>query len=269
MLELNDIYAGDCVDVMKDIPDGYIDLTITSPPYDNLRSYNGYVFDFESIAKQLYRVTKEGGVVVWVVGDATINGSETGTSFRQALRFMDIGFRLHDTMIYEKSGFPFPSTNRYCQAFEYMFVLSHGKPKTSNLITDKKNRYSGESVARKHGSRNRDGKVVSNQAYKKDKKRRIKDKGIRINIWRIINSSSKGDKSALEHPATFPEALATDHILSWSNPDDIILDPMCGSGTTCKMAKEYGRNFIGIDISEKYVKLAKKRVQNARIPLFV
>ena len=259
-MEKNKIYQGDCLELMKQIEDTSVDLVVTSPPYDNLRDYKGYVFNFEAIAKELYRVTKEGGVVVWVVGDATINGSETGTSFKQALYFKKIGFNLHDTMIYEKTGFPFPMSNRYYQSFEYMFVFSKGKPKTTNLIKDRKNTYAGQKVAREHGLRMANGNVIENSANKIDKDREIKEYGVRFNIWRIIKSSSKGDKIALKHPASFPEQLAKDHIKSWTNEGDLVLDPMCGSGTTCKMALLNNRDFIGIDISEDYCRIAKERL---------
>lgn len=257
---INTVIHGDCLDVLKKFEDGCIDLTVTSPPYDNLRVYNGYTFDFEGIAKELFRVTKQGGVVVWVVGDATIKGSETGTSFKQALYFKEIGFNLHDTMIYEKSGFPFPMKNRYYQSFEYMFVFSKGTPKTTNLLSDRKNIYAGGKVARNKGLRSKNGEVVENSANRLDKNRVIKDFGVRFNIWKITSSSSKGDKIALKHPATFPEQLAEDHILSWSNEGDIILDPMAGSGTTLKMAKKNNRNYIGIEISQEYIDIINKRL---------
>jgi DNA modification methylase len=131
---VNKIICGDCLEVMKKIPDGSVDLVLTSPPYDNLRTYNGYNFDFEGIAKELHRVTKDGGVIVWVVGDATIKGSETGTSFKQALYFKEIGFNLHDTMIYHKNNYPPLTHNRYEQCFEYMFVFSKRYLKSFNPI---------------------------------------------------------------------------------------------------------------------------------------
>ena len=256
-LPINQIICGDCVEVMKSWPDECIDLTVTSPPYDNLRDYRGYTFDFESIARELYRVTKPGGVVVWVVGDATINGSETGTSFRQALYFKDVcGFNLHDTMIYQKDTCSFPETNRYYPSFEYMFVFSKGTPKTVNLIRDRKNLYSGDTV---HGSyRQKDGTL------KKRRKGKIIQKlGVRFNIWEYSTGKYHytRDEIAFQHPAIFPEQLAADHIISWSNPGDIVLDPMCGSGTTCKMALKLGRRFIGIDIAEEYCEIARKRVE--------
>jgi site-specific DNA-methyltransferase (adenine-specific) len=250
---------GDCLAVMKTLEDNSIDLTVTSPPYDNLRTYKGYTFDFEGIAKELYRVTKEGGIVVWVVGDATIKGSETGTSFKQALYFKEIGFNLHDTMIYQKNSYPFPPVNRYYQQFEYMFVLSKGKPKTYNIqrqenIWKQKNKHSST-------QRNSDG-TTSNLKYETGKDTRKMD-----NVWKIDTGYMRGtkDKIAFKHPATFPDLLSERHILSWSNEGDIVLDPMCGSGTTLKMAKKNNRNFIGIDCSEEYCKIAQARIGDIEI----
>ena len=259
-LPINQIICGDCVEVMRRWPDECIDLTVTSPPYDNLRDYRGYTFDFENIAKELYRITKPGGVVVWVVADATINGSETGASFRQALYFMECGFNLHDTMIYLKNGASFPAgknSNRYSQVFEYMFVFSKGKPATANLLKDKPNKWAGSSTFGVSSNRQKNGRI------KKGSKRTVGEFGYRTNVWEIPNGKgySASDDIAYEHPAIFPEALAEGHILTWSNPGDIVLDPMCGSGTTCKMALKLGRRFIGIDISEEYCEIARKRVE--------
>ena len=257
MLELNKIYCGDCLEVMKEIDDGGIDLTITSPPYDNLRNYDGFNFDFKNIAKELFRVTKEGGIVVWIVGDATINGNETGTSFKQALYFKGIGFNLHDTMIYKKNGASYPDKVRYYQVFEYMFVLSKGMPKTINLLQDRKNKWTeswgDRSTRDKSGELKKKGKLISGKEY-----------GVRFNIWLYWTGAgySTKDKIAFKHPAIFPEKLAEDHIISWSNENDIILDPMCGSGTTCKMAFKNNRKYIGIDISQSYVDIANKRLTN-------
>jgi site-specific DNA-methyltransferase (adenine-specific) len=247
-----------------------VDLTVTSPPYDNLRTYNGNNDQWgesvwKSVIKKLYTVTKEGGVVVWIVGDATIKGSETGTSFKQALWAMECGFNLHDTMIYQKTGFPFPMKNRYYQSFEYMFVLSKGIPQTVNQISDRKNIYAGGKVARNRGLRMKNGEVVENSANRIDKNRVIKDYGVRFNIWKVTSSSSKGDKLALKHPATFPEQLAHDHILSWSNEGDTVLDCFMGSGTTGKMAKQLGRNFVGIEMDETYFNIAKDRIESHQI----
>jgi len=254
-VKLNHIYHGDCVDVMRTFPEGVIDLTVTSPPYDNLRTYKGYTFNFEEIAKELYRVTKQGGVVVWVVNDATIKGSETGTSFKQALYFKEIGFNLHDTMIYAKNAVG-AAGSRYCyqQSFEYMFVLTKGKIKTFNPIKDLVPKNAGKPTRyTKNAKSNTEG--YSTETHIKIAPKASKRK----NVWYYnVGFTSQDDKNS--HPAVFPEQLAQDHILSWSNPGDIVLDPMCGSGTTCKMAKLNGRNYIGIDIAEEYVEMARRRV---------
>jgi len=253
-LEEIDLKLGDCLEVMKSLPNQSIDLTVTSPPYDNLRTYNGYSFDFEGIAKELYRVTKDGGVVVWVVGDATINGSETGTSFKQALYFKDIGFNLHDTMIYQKNSYPFPPSNRYYQQFEYMFVLSKGNPKTTNIQTQKT--IWKKDTKEISTTRNPDGSV-SSMKYAKGKDERKMD-----NIW-LINTGymrTTKDKIAYQHPAIFPEELVNRHILSWSNEGDMVLDCFLGSGTTGKVAKQLNRQFIGIEISLEYLNIAKRRI---------
>jgi site-specific DNA-methyltransferase (adenine-specific) len=232
-------------------------MVLTSPPYDNLRNYKGYKFDFEGIAKQLFRIVKVGGVVVWVVGDATINGSETGTSFKQALYFKKIGFNLHDTMIYQKSGMSMPDINRYYQNFEYMFVISKGKPLKVNLLKDKINKWGGKSSFGNVSSRGKDGKL------KKKDKIITNEYGVRFNIWKYNTGYgySAEEEISYQHPAIFPEKLAEDHILSWSNKGDLILDPMNGSGTTTKMAQKLGRNFIGIEISKEYCEIARQRLR--------
>jgi len=256
--QMNDLICGNNIDVLKTFPDECIDLTVTSPPYDNLRDYNGYSFDFEGLAEQLYRVTKKGGVVVWVVGDAVINGSESGTSFRQALHFKEIGFNLHDTMIYEKNSSSMPNPNRYFQVFEYMFVLSKGKP-SCNLIKDKKNNTAGSS-RRRHYRDKKTGKMVY-----RDDVNIVGEYGRRGNIWKYDVGYMKGsvDKITFKHPATFPEKLAEDHIISWSKEGDIVLDPFVGSGTTAKMAKYNKRKYIGIDISQGYLDIAKQRLSQS------
>lgn len=256
---LNRVIHGDCSEIMQYMPSDSVDLTVTSPPYDNLRDYKGYTFPFESIAKELYRVTKDGGVVVWVVGDKTEKGSETGTSFKQALYFKEIGFNLHDTMIYEKNGGGARGSNfAYWQCFEYMFVFSKGKPKTFNPIEDRPNVKAGKTY-KTGGRRNVDGSLSNTKLMT------AKEFGKRKNIWRIgtgKNVSTK-DEIAFSHPAIFPEQLARDHIISWSNKGDIVLDCFCGSGTTLKMAYLNNRNFIGIDCSDEYVELSRKRLELA------
>lgn len=253
MLKLNQIYNMDCLEGMKLLDDNCIDLTVTSPPYDNLRTYNGFSWDFEGVARELYRVTKEGGVVVWIVGDATIKGSETGTSFKQALYFKEIGFNLHDTMIWQKIS-PFQHKNRYIPSFEYMFILSKGKPKTANLIKDRKNKWGGTQI---HGTeRQKNGKTK--QLSEQQKSKKVKEFGARINIWEIQPVKN----NIHNHPAPFPEQLINDHIISWSNEGDIVLDPFMGSGTTAKMAILNNRQYIGFELSKEYCDLANKRIEN-------
>jgi len=248
---VNKIYNEDCLYTMKKMEDNFIDLTVTSPPYDNLRDYNGYSFDFESIAKELYRVTKKGGVVVWVVGDATIKGSETGTSFKQALYFMQCGFNLHDTMIYEKDAIAFPDKNRYQNSFEYMFIFSKKAPSKKNIIHDRKNISFGRKVT--GTNRTASGETKKASCYGNN----IKEFGTRWNIWRI--KTDKGNNKT-GHPAMFPEQLANDHIITWSNENDIVYDPFAGSGTTAKMAKINNRKWIGSEISKEYCDIIKKRI---------
>lgn len=251
-LPINSIICGDNVEVMATFPDACIDLVVTSPPYDNLRTYGGHSWDFEGVAQQLWRVIKPGGVVVWIVADATIDGSETGTSFRQALRFKEIGFRLHDTMIYQQSGTGAKGSNEaYWQSFEFMLVFAKGKPSAINLLRDKQNIHAGHIVAGNARKMNGIGSRTERGP------REVQEYGIRENVWKY--PAHKGDKT--EHPAPFPEALARDHILSWSNEGDIVLDPFNGSGTTTKMARLLGRQFIGIDVNEGYCEIARKRIE--------
>jgi len=258
------VLCGLCQDMMKKIPNEGVNLTVTSPPYDNIRDYKGYCFeeeDFKKIVSELYRVTKKGGVVVWIVGDATMNGSESGTSFRQALGFMEGGFKLHDTMIYEKNTSSFPARRtgkRYTQIFEYMFVFCKGKIKTGNLICDKPNKWAGWTNWGKNTQRGKDGKLKKTKDIKP-----VPEFSPRNNIWRynVGKGFNSSDKESHSHPAIFPEKLAEDHILSWSNEGDVVLDPFVGSGTTCKMAKKNKRHYIGIDISEEYCNLARSIIE--------
>ena len=249
------LYCGHNVNILSAFEGDSVDLTVTSPPYDGLRTYEGFTFDFEGVARELVRVTKPGGVIVWVVNDEVIDGSESGTSFRQALGFMELGLKLHDTMIYDKNGFRFPSPNRYHNVFEYMFVFSKGAPKTFNPIIDRVRQWedSHKSQIRK---RERNGEITFRRGYTTAKGENAK----RYNIWRYAGGSAKSENDTKEHPAVFPEALARDHILSWSNPGDLVLDPFVGSGTTGKMAIANNRRFIGIDISQKYIDMAEQRI---------
>ena len=248
------LLQGDCLERMKEIESGSVDLTVTSPPYDNLRSYNGNNEQWgehvwKAVLKELYRVTKEGSVVVWVVGDATIKGSETGTSFKQALSAIDCGFRLHDTMIYNKNTIP-KTHNRYEQDFEYMFVFSKGKVGTFNPILEV-SKYAGQSTIA------RTMRKSSDELSQTTSVKPVKEHKIKGNIWRLTPDHKS------KHPAIFPEKLANDHILSWGNEGDTVLDPFMGSGTTGKMAKKLNRSFIGIELDEVYFKIAEKRINEA------
>jgi site-specific DNA-methyltransferase (adenine-specific) len=236
---LDFIFNESCLDTMRRMPDDMVNLTVTSPPYDDLREYEGYEFDFPAIASELYRVTDQNGILVWVVGDATIAGGETGSSFKQALHFIKLGFKLHDTMIYEKNSSTFPAKrtgNRYTQIFEYMFVLAKGAVE-AELICDKKNKWAGH--------KDYSGKLTNP----------VPDFSPRTNIWRYVTSTN-----GVKHPAPFPELLAQDHILTWSKPGDVVYDPFMGSGTTAKMAKLNDRHFVGSEISANYAAIANQRV---------
>lgn len=259
-MNVDKIICGDCKIELLNIPNETIDLTLTSPPYDNIRNYNGYSFndnDFIEIVKQLFRITKNGGVVVWIVGDSVIKGSETGTSFRQALQFIQEGFNLHDTMIFEKNTSSFPAkkdSKRYTQIFEYMFVFCKGKIKTGNLICDKINKCYGSTNWGKKTQRNQNGELIETKKIKP-----VPEFSPRNNIWKynVGKGFNSSNEESHKHPAIFPEKLAEDHILSWTNEGDIVLDIFVGSGTTCKMAVKNNRHYIGIDISEEYCELSK------------
>jgi site-specific DNA-methyltransferase (adenine-specific) len=252
---INSIYRADCAELLERFDEASIDLVVTSPPYDNLRTYRGYSFPFERIASQLVRVIKPGGVIVWVVGDATIEGSETGTSFAQALHFKSLGLNLHDTMIFRKRN-PVPQIyrKRYSNEFEYMFVFSKGTVTTHNpIMVDCL--HAGLELASTTYKNFSKGEQLRTKLANPVKARKLKG-----NIWEYVVGKNKEDQEAKGHPAPFPCELARDHILSWSQPGDVVLDPMCGSGTTTKVAAQLGRQFIGIDISEDYVKLAQSRL---------
>lgn len=256
---MNEIRCTNCVDGMNQLPENTIHLTVTSPPYDNLRDYNGYEFDYKSVLSGLYRVTKPGGVVVWVVADATIDGSETGTSFKQALYAIEAGFKLHDTMIYMRNSVTNPSPIRYYSCFQYMFVFSKGKPKTTNLIADHKNKTAGKKSTDKN-QREPDGTWRERSCFKQSKVR--PEFSVRWNVWEYDVGSlvMADDREWVGHPAIFPLKLAEDHIKSWSNEGDLVFDPMGGSGQTCIAAKKLKRQYLMMDISEEYCQLAQRRL---------
>lgn len=257
---IGQITNGDSADVLSTIKSNSVDLVVTSPPYDELRDYNNdsvWSFNsFKKIARQLYRVVKDGGVVVWVVGDSVVKGNKSLSSFKQALYFQQIGFNMFDVIIYEKAGTAPPHKNRYFNAFEYMFVLSKGNPKTINLLEDKPNKWANHSTFGNVTRREQDGTLTPKG------RKVVKPFGVRTNIWRYNNGKgfSTKDKIAYEHPAIFPEKLVQDHIISWSNEGDIVLDPFCGSGTVAKVASLLNRQWVGIEISSEYCKIANERL---------
>lgn len=253
IIEPNNIYNFNCVEGMNKMPEEFVDLVITSPPYDDLRDYNGYEFNYSQIAMGLFRVVKKGAVVVWVVADRTIKGNRTLTSFKHALAFQEVGFNVHDVMIYKKKNTPFMRSNAYTNCFEYMFVFSKGSPKTFNPLKEPTVRNGYEKMP---SNKKSDG--VNNKVLGKLNKEKTRN-----NIWEyaVGLGGSTSDKIAFKHTAIFPEKLAEEHILSWSNEGDLVFDPMCGSGTVCKMAMLNERNYLGMDISLEYTELATERVQ--------
>jgi site-specific DNA-methyltransferase (adenine-specific) len=255
-MRLGKIYLENCIETMRRMPDDYVDMTITSPPYDDLRSYNGYEFPVEEIAASLFKKTKEGGVVIWVVGDKTINGSETLTSFRHAIMFKDAGFNVHDTMLYVKNN-PIPSDcgKRYRQSFEYMFCFAKGQPKTFNPITEPTKSAGTKIKAFRITERGR-GNVPD-----EDIGRQIKTERKASNIFTYnVGTSSSRDKIAFEHPAIFPEQLVQDQVRTWTNERDIVYDCFMGSGTTAKIAEMLDRRWLGSELSAEYVLLAERRI---------
>lgn len=254
------IINGDSTEILSMLEDNSIDMVITSPPYDNLRDYtkeSTWNFNvFKKIANQLYRIIKEGGVIVWIVGDSVVKGNKSLTSFKQAIYFQQLGLKMFDVIIYEKAGTAPPHKNRYFNSFEYMFVMSKGLPKTINLIEDKPNKWANKSTFGVITRREQDGTLTRKE------KKTIKPYGVRTNIWRYNNGKgfATKDKIAYKHPAIFPEKLVKDHIISWSNEGDIILDPFCGSGTVPKVATLLRRKWIGIEISTEYCLIAQKRL---------
>jgi DNA modification methylase len=261
-MDINKIYNESCITGMRRMADESVDLVVTSPPYDELRTYNDssvWCFEvFEDVARGIYRVLKPGGVIMWNVGDSVVDGSETGNSFRQALFFKDMcHLNLHDTMIYQKPSAAYPASaksNRYSQVFEYCFILSKGKPKTANLIKDRVNRWAGTTNFGTPTSRKKDGTLVQSE------KGVVQELGYRDNIWRVVNSRGFGqtNNQVYNHPATMPAELARDHILTWSNEGDLVMDPFMGSGTTARMAFQTDRNYIGFEIDTAYFNLCNK-----------
>ncbi|MBK9155041.1 MAG: site-specific DNA-methyltransferase [Chloracidobacterium sp.] len=252
MIETEKIYTENCLDTLSRVEDDVLDMTITSPPYDDLRDYNGYHFPVEKIAAALFAKTMPGGVVIWVVGDRTVNGSESLSSFRHAIAFNDAGFRVHDTMIYAKNN-PIPSDcgKRYRQCFEYMFCFSKGRPKTFNPITQKIK----QEKAFKSFRITKVGRNDLAHDHVAPKRRKVN------NIFSYnVGTSSSRDKVAFKHPAIFPEKLVEDQIRTWTNEGDLVYDCFMGSGTTAKVAQLLHRRWFGSEISAEYVEIATERL---------
>ena len=251
MGEWNVLHVGDSIEYLASMEPDFVDLTVTSPPYDNLRNYNGYTFDADSMLAAILRATKPGGVCVWVVGEK-INSGRSLSSFEHAFVGRDVGWTVHDVMIYQKKNTPFMRSNAYTNCYELMIVFSKGKPKTFNRLTEPTKRNGWETAVYGKGP----------DAVNRKRPVELKKEKTRINIWQyaVGLGGTTADKIAFGHPAVFPEKLAEDHILSWSNPGDLVLDPMCGSGTTCKMAEMNGREWLGIDTSDSYIQIARERI---------
>ena len=245
--------VGDAVQILEsELEENMVDLTVTSPPYEDLRKYNGYNFDARAMLSAIYRVTKPGGVCVWVVGEK-INGSRSLSSFNHAFVGKECGFSVHDVMIYQKKNTPFMRSNAYTNCYELMVIFSKGKPVTFNPIKVPTKRHGWETAVSNKGP----------DAINRKRPVELKKEKTRTNIWQyaVGMGGTTCDKVAFKHPAIFPEKLAEDHILSWSNPGDLVLDPMCGSGTTCKMAAKNDRHWMGVDISDEYIEIAKERIK--------
>jgi site-specific DNA-methyltransferase (adenine-specific) len=252
------LFLNDCVNGLRDLADESIDETVTSPPYDAIRDYHGHSrFDFPSLVQQLYRVTKPNGVVVWVVGDQITQGGLSGTSHHQAIGFQEAGFIIHDEIVYQAHGVRYPNSSRYYNVHQKVFVFSKGRPKTFNPIQDRPNQNAGKSG---HGGqmRNRDGSITRR---KRDKTYIIKPYGVRTNVWKIVTTNGGPDQLWSAHPAIFPLPLPYDCIHSWSNPNDVVLDPFAGSGQTLIAAMLQGRHFLGFEICPSFYRLIERRLQ--------
>lgn len=251
------IYNDDCRNQLRYIA---ADLCVTSPPYDSLRDYEGIEWDHKVFMQIARRLRQSVSNIVWIVGDASIDGGESGSSFKQALYFIKLGYKLHDTMIWQKRGFSMPSHTRYHQIFEYMFVFRRGEIPFSP-IKDVKNITGGKTTLGKNTFRMKNGEMTERA------RRPAAEWGMRNNIWKTNTTGQEQPCKTLEHPATFPYKLAHDHIVSWSNQGDMIVDPFMGSGTTLRAAKDLRRTAIGIEISEKYCEIAARKMQQEVLPL--
>jgi site-specific DNA-methyltransferase (adenine-specific) len=257
-VELNKVYQQDCIVGMRKIPDGAIDLVVTSPPYDNLRDYNGYSVDLNETGKNIYRILKDGGVAVMVIQDQTKNFGKSLTSFRTIVDWCDnVGFKLFECVIYRKNGTEGAWwKNRFRVDHEYMPIFLKGeKPQYFNKDSLK--------VKSKHG-----GKIMTGFANRKTNgetgksiTKAINEMKCRGTVWDYLMAGDK-DPVKRKHPAPFPDKIPFDFINCFCPPNGIVLDPFVGSGSTVVGAKKLNRSFIGFDISEEYCNLTRKRLDS-------
>ena len=261
---MNDtVLVGDCVELLPTLPQA--DLILTSPPYGTMRDYGGHEFDWRVVADAIVPALAPGGVLVWIVKDQTIDGSKSGESFRQALYFLDAGLRLHDVLIYRKAANSNPTPNRVFQDSEFMFVFSNGAPRTANITKDVPSLWAGTTRGINGTGRSSKGNNPTSPG-----KRLIGPYKNRGTVWEYLvgyGHSAPDFLDAHDHPAIFPLTLAKDHISMWTNPGDLVIDPMCGSGTTLRAAKDLNRRYIGIDIHAPYVALAEQRLSQQAMAL--
>ena len=254
----NSIVLGDCVEGMRSLPPDLVPCTVASPPYGALRHYHGnHQFDFEAAAAELWRITRPGGVVCWVVREEVVDGSESGEASEQRLFFRDLGFRLHQTIVMERYGSRARSPGRYGESLEYAFILAKGKPATVRLLRDRRNKTAGKLVTATH--RYPDGSYRV-QRYEVD------EWGYRKAVWYFAQGMHVAtDPVARLHQAPMPEAMAEDLILSYSREGDLIFDPFAGVATTAKMALLNHRNYFGYEINAIYHARGEERLRAARM----
>lgn len=256
--KLNEVYCGDCVKLMKLLPDSTIDLVVTSPPYDKIRDYNGSIhFDLHKTGQEIFRVLKSGGIAVMVIQDQTKNFGKSLTSFKTIIDWCDnIGFKLFETIIYRKNGSEGVWwTKRFRVDHEYMPIFLKGKkPQYFNKEPLKIPSKHGGKVMTGSGSRKTNGET------QKTVTRAINFKKCRGTIWNYLMA---GDKNPLKrkHPAVFPDKIPYDFIQCFCPEEGIVLDPFAGSGSTLVMAKKLRRSFIGFDIVPEYCELARERLK--------
>ena len=256
-IQVNKIICEDNITYLKTLPDECIDFVITSPPYDALRDYNGYKLDLHGLGVELLRVLKDGGICVMVIQDSTRDFAKSLTSFRTIVDWCDnIGFRLFECNIYNRQGTEGAWwKKRFRVDHEYMPIFLKGK---RPQYFDKEN----IKIPSKHG-----GKIMTG-ANIRTKNGQTGSRKVKINptkcpgtVMTFGNTCGGESKLKSKHPAVFPNMLAYDMIECFCPEDGTVLDPFNGSGTTTLAAKCLGRNYIGIDVSEEYNKIARERLE--------